>query len=146
MTASTQKNSGSDFNLNDWYKNHSIFDMEETAPLTKEKHENLHDTTKFTREFKKVFSDSDSLFEIPEVTKEDCLHKDNRYKKLVDDFREIISTELTSDWGENKDFTPAEVYMALKEAITKEGEWFKKHSDRCDELLSLVNGHRPVTF
>lgn len=132
--------------LNEWYKNHTIFDMEETKPMTKEKHEGLHDTSKYTRDFKKVFSDSDSVFEIPEVTKEDCLHKDNRYKKLVEDFREIISTELTSDWGENKDFTPAEVYMALKEAITKEGEWFKKHSDRCDELLSLVNGHRPITF
>lgn len=131
-------------NLNEWYKNHTIFDMEETTSLTKEKHEGLHDTSKYTTDFKKVFSNSDSVFEIPEVTKEDCLHKDNRYKKLVEDFREIISTELTSDWGANRDFTPAEVYMALKEAIAQEGEWFKKHSDRCDELLSLINGHRIV--
>lgn len=146
MTASIYKNPGSDFNLNDWYKNHSIFDMEKTTPLTKEKYEGLHDTSKFTRDFKKVFSDTDSVFEIPEVTKEDCLYKDNRYKKLVDDFREIISAELTSDWGDNKDLTPTEVYMAFKEAIKQEGQWFKKHSDRCDDLLSLVNGHRPVTF
>lgn len=130
--------------LNEWYKNHTIFDMEETTLLTKEKHEGLHDTSKYTTDFKKVFSDNDSVFEIPEVTKEDCLHKDNRYKKLVEDFREILSCELTSDWGENRDFTPAEVYMALKEAIAQEGAWFKKHSDRCNELLSLINGYHIV--
>lgn len=110
--------------LNEWYKNHTIFDMEKTKPMTKEARESLYDTSKFTNDFKKVFNE--------------------RYKKLVTDFREIISCDLTSDWGDNKDFTPAEFYIAFKEAITKEGEWFKKHANRCDELLSLMNGQRII--
>lgn len=110
--------------LNEWYKNHTIFDMEKTKPMTKEARESLYDTSKFTNDFKKVFNE--------------------RYKKLVDDFREIISCDLTSDWGDNKDFTTEEFYMAFKEAIMTEAAWFEKHAKRCNDLLSLITGNRIV--
>jgi hypothetical protein len=98
--------------------------MEKTNLMTKETRESLYDTSKFTNDFKKVFN--------------------KRYKKLVNDFREIVSCDLTSDWGDNKDFTPEEFYMAFKEAVTTEVVWFKKHANRCDKLLSLMNGQRIV--
>ena len=101
-----------------------VFDMEKTNLLRKETRESLYDTSKFTNDFKKVFNE--------------------RYKKLVDDFREIVSCDLTSDWGDNKDFTPEEFYMAFKEAVMTEAAWFKKHFDRCDKLLSLMNGKRII--
>ena len=34
--------------LNEWYKNHTIFDMEKTNRMTKETRESLYDTSKFT--------------------------------------------------------------------------------------------------
>jgi hypothetical protein len=34
--------------------------------------------------------------------------------------------------------------MAFKEAVMTEAAWFKKHVDRCDKLLSLMNGKRII--
>ena len=132
MTASIYKNPGSDSNLNDWYKNHSIFDMEETTPLTKEKHENLHDTSKFTQDFKKVFD--------PE--KADV--KQKNYNEIKNQARELVATYLTSEWGEGKDLSPVEFFNAMKEGIMEEAFWYEKYKNRCNDLCSLLFGNKSI--
>jgi len=120
--------------LNEWYKNHSIFDMEDTTPMTKDKHEGLHDTTKFTRDFKKVFGPGESNV------------KQINYNDIKDQVREIIATYLTSDWPEGEDLSPVEVFNAIKEGVMEEAHWYDKHKNRCNDLCSLLFGHKPTNL
>lgn len=122
------------FNLNELYKNHSIFDMEETTPITKDKHEGLHDTTKFTRDFKKVLGPEKSSV------------KQRNYNHIKDQVREIIAMYLTTDWPEGDDLSPVEVFNAIKEGVMEEAHWYDKHKNRCNDLCSLLFGHKPINL
>lgn len=117
--------------LQEWYKNHSIFDQEQKAALTKDKYEKLHDTSKFTSDFKVVFDEQI-------LTK-----KEKNFKELKSALKETIAIHLTSDWGDS-DLSPEDFYFALKEALIEEATWFEKHSKRCNDVLALVMGNRIV--
>ena len=121
--------------LNEWYKNHSIFNMEKTTPMTKEKHEGLHDTSKYTSDFRVVI-DKD----VPSV-------KQKNYEAVKEAIRETVATYLTSDWSKEEDnLSPVEFFNAVKEAVMEEANWYNKHTKRCNDLISMLFGHRPINF
>ena len=42
--------------------------------------------------------------------------------------------------------SPQEIYNVIKGVIREEYYIYKNHTERCSELLELLNGHRPVNF
>ncbi len=42
--------------------------------------------------------------------------------------------------------SPQEIYNVIKGVIREEYYIYKNHTERCYELLELLNGHRPVNF
>jgi len=91
----------------------------------------LHDTSKFTSNFKVVFDETS-------LTK-----KEENFKEVKAALKETIATYVTSDWG-NAELSPEDFYLALKETLMEEAAWFEKHAKRCNDVLALVTGNRII--
>lgn len=64
-------------------------------------------------------------------------YKDYSLQKLEEWIHDALSCEEAS---------PQEIYSTIKNAVQDDHNYHKKYSQRCFELLELLNGYRPVNL